>query len=329
MDSYGKLKYIIIPACSTQNFENAYYWLPALLRSKPVHGFLGYHDKYQGGYASFLVFKKFAELLKDNPDLAIVKAWQQANSTVARQQRAGLEWSAIILKACVGDNMRKWISPKGLEDPKNRKEALYFDEDDPPVQNSDGNWTGGKPIEKPERDWLVQFVMANGTIVTIENKSESDVGLFPGDKGEMVVKQVGMRFGEIETLPDTVHVVFNLYRDTHKDMDLSKLLIIDPAMTPGLRLAKDQNSYNKQHPAEIIDSFYVTLPAGKKEIRIPYTVSPNATTKKHGGYEEIGANAGAYGYFYVECRYILKFDDEEDYTNTEVLKEIGVWLRSR
>ena len=53
-----------------------------------------------------------------------------------------------------------------------------------------------KPIEKPARDWLVQFVMANGTIVTLENKSESDVGLFPGDKGEMVVKQVGMRLGQ-------------------------------------------------------------------------------------------------------------------------------------
>ena len=38
------------------------------------------------------------------------------------------------------------------------------------------------------------------------SKSESDVGLFPGDKGEMFVKKVGMFWGQSETLPDTVHV---------------------------------------------------------------------------------------------------------------------------
>jgi hypothetical protein len=263
------MKYLLIPACNDLEFgTTAELWLPALRKPQPLHGVLGYVDRYNGGSDGALVMMRFATFLHDrNPRKTILEAWREAN--------AGRPWGAILHASAVQDKMITWVSPEGLTTPPSGGPVLHFDSK---------HFPEGRQVHGQPDDYEGFFVMEDGTPITAENREETTVGLFPGRRGAILLrKNAGGNFGKNQTML----VLFARFRLSRTEMDLDKLLKFDgdwpignPRRDPRLNIHQNGNRFKETKPAKTFtrDAIEYALPDNGKEVRIPYTVKSDAKT---------------------------------------------------
>jgi len=278
MSTTGRLKYLVVPACTNLKESNAKSWLPLLRKEKPLHGILGYVGGYPGDETGAQIMRRFGELIQRNPDINFIEAWKQANGKSP--------WGALQLEAARGDTMRRWVSEQGLSVPSGSVKVLHFDASHP----------GGKVPNETE-DFEAVFHMADGTPITEANNQQSNAdrgiaAFIPGQKGSLLLKANTGRFEDGEKMV----VIFFYWRSDKLKVDLNQLLIFDPK--PGkLELIEDQNK-DSPSPAKRVDAFRYTFSAAEsKEARLTYTVHPQAHQAPK--LDRDGPNAKTFGRFYV------------------------------
>jgi len=290
----GRVKYLIIPACFNLSSTHAHNWLPAHRKPAPIHGILGYTTDYKGGVGGAVVMWSFMDLLKKNRRMTILEAWKKANDSLK------WDWGATILDAARQDTMHKWIST-GLSVPAGSLKVLRFDAK---------NWPNGTELRATRPPIEAIFHMANGTAITPANNSGSNaqVGLFPGQRGYLLLKYVYHHWNK----GDKLKVVFYHYRAQHDQTDLKKLLVFDSK--PTLKLLRDQNKLNNTRH---YDAFEYTVPKDNtNQIKLEYKVLDDA----HKNYPEDGNNAGTYGRFWVSVYEPGRWDPID-------LGDYAAWLR--
>jgi len=257
----GRIKYLLLPCCFLVSIHNAESWLPILRKNKPLHGVLGYGEKYLGDSTGAAVTRRFASLLKSNLTMPIFEAWRRANEAVHQP------WGAVILNAARKDNMKQWITEEGLPDLSAEKEVRCFDGDSMP----DGEEVTGKP-----KDIEAFFVMADGSLIQSPmNRPANDLmGLFPGKSGEILLR---VNKKDLSFQPDShVTILFYYFRPAKTEMDLDGLLTFDRVPGARLRFLTDANARKEKKTGKHDAIEYTFLPGQEKEARIRFTISENA-----------------------------------------------------
>ena len=276
VDVTGRLKYLLIPACNNLEFgTTAQLWLPAFRKAQPIHGVLGYVDKYNGGSDGELVMMRFATFLHERkPRRTILEAWKEAN--------AGRPWGAILLASAVQDTVFKWAADGGLTTPSSRDLVLHFD---------GKHFPKGRPLSEESPDYEGFFVMEDGTtngkIIHAGNHEDPAVGLFSGQRGHLLLKRNdGSTFGKGEIMT----VLFAKYRLTRREMSLNALLKFDGDRFPGdprrdlrLSLLTDGNPFKENEEGKRartlkVDALNYMLPPGETQVKLAYTVNGDAKT---------------------------------------------------
>ena len=254
----GRLKYLLIPACTNVGVGFADEYLPALHKRNPIHGILGYSDGYPGGSKGAWVMQRFAKLLHEpKGERTILQAWKEANE--------GLRWGAVLFaSSAASDTMAKWRSDKGLPLPDHHEGAvLHFDPDSYPV---------GVPITKTTPQFEAFFHMSSSigdTKISRENQGDNWIGLFPEHRGYILIPKNGDNF----VRGDVLRLVFGKYRLSRGDMDLDTLLKFDPGQP--ITFIKDGNPRKPYKPGKV-DTLDCKLLANTSELKLWYTVRQDA-----------------------------------------------------
>ena len=268
-----RLKYVVIATCYNLMKFNAPSWLPAMRRSNPVHGFLGYGDGYPGDEPGAIFFQKFAKNLnaKAGPKAArgtktILDAWREAHSSAKEI------WAALIHTPSKGDNMKDWLAGK-LAKPSPGGEIRWFDET---------NYPTGEVMTDRTPPVTVLFFMGT-TKISRANNDQKDVGLFPGDTGSLEIASTSGSF----SIGDVVTVIFYYFRPNKDGMDLSKLLKFGTSAEGTLTLKTD---LNKEDGTKNVDGFEFKLTKAVPKATIPFTVETDSIKAYH-------AEGDTHGYF--------------------------------
>lgn len=254
----GRLKYLLVPACTNVGVGLADDYLPALRKPNPIHGILGYSDGYPGGTKGAWIMQRFAKLLHEpKGERTILHAWKEANEDH--------RWGAVLFaSSAANDTMAKWRSDEGLLRPDHKEGAvLHFDRDSYPV---------GVPISGMAPQFEAFFYMPSSigdTKISRENYKQTWVGFFPGHRGYILIRKNGGDFGSGETL----RLVFGKYRLSRGDMDLDTLLKFD--LGQPITFIKDGNP-RKPYKTHKVDTLECKLPLNKSELKIWYTVRQDA-----------------------------------------------------
>lgn len=256
--------------------------MPLFEKERPYHGVLGYSGKYPGDDPGAAIVKRFTDLIQRDVDLPIVHAWKKAND--------GQPYGAFILTAAKGDNMRKWVSEKGLTVPAASTAVTYFD----PAHKNGRVYTITREID-------AIFHMSDDRPIVEPNNSirlvqQKQFGLIPSQKGSLTIhSQNSHRFGPGKKM----RVVFYYWRPTKLRVNLPKLLQFDES-SGRIRFLTDQNApeqgFDARQPSGRIDAFEYTI--GDSELtscRLPYTVVGDAHSNKDFHTEA----EGVFGRFHV------------------------------
>ncbi|MEJ7732118.1 MAG: hypothetical protein WKG00_23270 [Polyangiaceae bacterium] len=245
----GRLKYLLVAACNNLRHNYASRWMAALLKKQPVHGVLGYSLAYAGDADGASVLFRFALLLHSTKNHSVLQAWRIANGP--------RPWGAIVhASSAKEDTVARWRSDAGLQKPDTSGTAsvLHFDHEHP----------DGRSTERPAL--TANYRMPDGTIIDEFNGSLASVGLFPGDRGALIIK----RRDGVPIQAGTLRVVFAFYRFNRRGFDLSKILTFDAA--PGVQAVRDGNP-EKPVKDGTVDAVDVTLNGSTKEVVLKYTVN--------------------------------------------------------
>ena len=287
-----RLKYVLIPTCYNLSEWGRDLWLPALRRSGPVHGVLGYSQAYPGGPVGGDAFQRFAANMKKNGGTTpILEAFKAAHGTGWLSER----WGALIHASAMNDTMRTWLKGE-LPAPSPSGEIRWFCKD---------NWPEGEVVTPTVPPYSAHYVIG-GQRLDVDNHLRLDVGLFPGENGEIEIKKTSGTFSPT----DSIEVIFYYYRPEKDGMDLDKLLSVgttpDAEVTVTADLNKRDGSTNK-------DGLTIRpLKPGLSRIAVPFTVIPTA----HNNYSADGADG--FGYFWLRLR--VGSSEYSHYTD-------GAWLR--
>ena len=249
----GRLKYLIVPACSNLKFDNAHLWLPALDKDFPLHGVLGYSDAYKGDVDGAIVMVRFANLLHSQPDKTVLQAWREANT--------GRQWGAVAHQLSAGqDTLRKWRANSLPEPPRTR--FMHFDP----------SHSEGIDIPTTPPQWNAKFHMTPGpdgsdVEITSDNHNKRDIGLIPGARGYLLLRHDGASFPN-----DLISIVFGMYRFTHADTNLSTLRKFDADLP--IKLIRNGNIDVPRSGR--VDTLEVSLTPGAQELKLHYTVLTTA-----------------------------------------------------
>lgn len=261
----NRLKYVIIATCYNLAQHNAISWLPAMRRSNPIHGFLGYGSGYPGDEPGEAFFRAFITKLKAKASAkdeigtkTILDAWREAHSS------AKDIWAALLHTSAKGDNMRDWLAGK-LAKPSPGGEIRWFDESNYP--------TGVVAVDPVPA--VTVFCFMGTTKIDRTNNSRSDVALFPGASGSLeIAKSSGSNF----SVGDVVTIVFYYFRPNKDGMDLPKLLQFGTSADGTVSLKQD---LNKEDKSTNVDALEFKLTKSVAKATIPYTVAADATTTYH------------------------------------------------
>ncbi len=248
----GRLKLLMIPACTNVAFENSVRWENALIGPNPIHIILGYHDSYSGDHLGGLVQKKFAEILSKDIDKPIIEAWREANMAVSRPQ----PWAAITTDLFRNESILDWASI-GPPSPGTAP-LIHFDEKNP----------GGRTVPV-SFDFNVQFINDTSTVITHLN-SATGANLNAGKSGKLRITANSTPFKS----GDVLHVLFYLFRPTKLKMDLDKFLIFDPSHFSSGLISKvvDGNSRKSSSPTGKPDGIKINVSTTTSQIELDFTV---------------------------------------------------------
>ena len=259
-----RLKYVIIATCYNLMEFNAPSWLPAMRRSNPIHGFLGYGSGYPGDEPGEAFFKAFIKNLnaKDGPKRdagtkTILDAWREAHSS------AKDIWAALIHTSSKGDNMRDWLGGK-LVQPKAGGEIRWFDESNYP--------TGRVMVDRPPA--VTVFFFMGTTKIDRTNTDRTDVGLFAGGSGALEITKTTGTF----SVDEVVTIIFYYFRPDKDGMDLAKLLKFGTSAEGTVTLKTD---LNKADGTKNVDALEFKLTKAIAKATIPFTVETDATKSYH------------------------------------------------
>jgi hypothetical protein len=259
-----RLKYVTIATCYNVMEFNAPSWLPAMRRSNPIHGFLGYGSGYPGDEPGEAFFKAFIKNLNakasakdDAGTKTILDAWREAHSS------AKDIWAALIHTSSKGDTMKDWLAGK-LAQPSAGGEIRWFDE---------SNYPTGKVMVDRTPPITVFFFMGT-TKIDRTNNDRKDVGLFPGDNGVLEITNTSGSF----SVGDVVTIMFYYFRPNKDGMDLPKLLKFGASTEGTVTLKTD---LNKEDGSKNVDALEFKLTTSVAKARIPYTVETDATKSYH------------------------------------------------
>jgi hypothetical protein len=250
-----RLKYVIIASCFNVANTNIESWLAALRRDRPLHGVLGFGDAYPGDEVGKVIFQRFTSNLKaGRGSKTILSAWREAHADPHSKI-----WAALLhTESAKRDTMADWLAGK-LKPPDKDGEIRWFDEK---------NFPDGKIATIKPPNLTVNFFMGS-TKITAQNTANPDVGLFPGQKGALVI---GKRPGRgTFSVGDTVTLVFYYYRPNKDGMNLNALLNFDRASDGVITLKTDVNKEDKTTFVDALEFRFTK--AGLQETRLPYTVS--------------------------------------------------------
>jgi hypothetical protein len=298
----GRLKYIVIAACTQLRHEMLGYWLPVMRRSRPINGFLGYRDVYPGNEVGKAVFQRFMDNLRANGRKnSILKAWRDAHA--GRQKKI---WAALMFTSSAKkDNMNTWLDLE-IEAPDPTSEIRWFHEDNFVSDPRKEGFPGGEPAIEEEATIVANFF--NGDVrIDRSNNSAIDRGLFAGQPGALVIERSDHAFAR-----NSVDIVFYYYRPDHDPgMNLDKLLDFGKADANGLLHTDDGDllplkDVNQVPAADgtpqgrprgtpgITDAirFTFTKP-GLFQTRIPFVVRPESI-------KAFAPDGDSFGYFTVK-----------------------------
>jgi len=291
-----RLKYVIIASCHNAADVQVESWMPALRRDNPINGVLGYGDMYPGDETGQALFQNFVDQLKAGSGATntILQAWRKAHPGGYRKY-----WAALLhTSSAQNDTMAKWLAG-GIETPDKDGEVRWF---------SEANFPDGQPMIAKALPFAVNFFMGS-TKITSQNTGDDKVGLFPGQKGALVIETKAGTFAVDEELT----VTFFYYRPAHPDMNLDTLLTFDQPLPDGdLTILKDNN---KQDSTTFRDAVkFVVRSAGLSSVTLPYTVRSDAAKN----YAVDGP--GRHGLFTVQLELSSRMEVLSFYRD-------GAWLR--
>jgi len=328
-----RLKYIIIATCHMLAEHNARTWLPAMRRKNPVRGVLGYRYVYRTALGK-RVFKRFADKLQEKGGTkTILEAWKEAHTKDSEPAR--VSWAALLHVTAAKDTMKDWLTTikKGQ---RKGKGLTPVDEEKGEIRwYCDENYPDGKVPKLPEYHYTAYFCMGRGegaTKITCDNnfRDESpDVGLFPGEKGQLeIAKNPSPReIKEKKTSFDIgglITITFYFYREDHEPgMNLDRLLTFDK---PGggavklkdgavklkdgsLRLIRD---FNRRDKDQYVDAIEFEFTTSVPKTQLHYTVRDDA----HEYFKPVPA-----------CIPVRLFYEYKDIFELEDLYNDGAWLR--
>ena len=173
------------------------------------------------------------------------------------------------------DTMKDWLAGKLVEPPAEGELRHY----------NEASWPDGTPVEEKPPDTTVYFHV-DGTRIDRANNDDLGVGFHPGEQGHIELSMSAGPFstGKIYT------IVFFLYRPTHDDMDLDKLLTFGTPSDASLTVVKD---FNKRDTTTFNDAIQIEIKKSASTVKIPFSVKSDA----HEKYPADGADS--HGRFFV------------------------------
>ena len=290
-----RLKYVVIASCLNLNILAQEAWLPAMRRSAPIHGFLGYRAAYPGDEVGEAIFRRFSAGLKAGS--TILKAWRDAHV----EPHSDI-WSALMHPvSAANDTMPKWLAGK-LDRPDRLGEIRTY--------NSDNYPDGEKYVPVPPK-FTVRYLVGS-TKIDRTNTDDPDVGLFPGATGHLCIESAdGVPFQQGERFK----ILFYYYRVDKDGMNLTKLLAFGNTPDGTWELVRDGN--REDHTQFIDGIVFKFAKDGLTEARIPFQVLSNAL-------EHYPVDGPGHGYFPVQAFAPDRFWPDQIYYYLD-----GAWLKPR
>ena len=279
LDHYGAkthksaLKYLLIATCGSLDFGFGKMWLKAFNKSYPVRGILGYEGGYPANKKGRNAMWGFAKYLAKGE--TVLNAWRKANTDAKIEK-----WAALVHESALNDNMQDWIDDK-LTKIETTKNVKHF--------GTDTYEVGGVVISTDPPPYEVFFYMGNERIDE-SNYDYIDYGLYPGDKGYLLIKSNRGNF----VAGDTLSLLFYYWRPDKPGMNLEKLLDIDFSACHC-----EKEHLNANIKSKMIDGFIYKINGSEgKEFKIPYIIQKGSLRayKQQGG-------TNWYGFFWISLKH--------------------------
>lgn len=280
-DVSGSLQYLVVASCSNLVFENFEMWQHLLRHPRGVRGIFGYRDAYTGDAQGAAIMNRFARAWRERPEETLLDNWRKANPHDP--------WAAIVLDDARGDTMQDWLAGE-LAPAKDRRGMRHFD--------ATSFKNGGRKLEH-DPPITAKWVMEDGTALDRSNRKDPNKGLFPGQRGKVVIES---KEGTLFAQGDKIVVVVNHYRPT-KRFDLRKLLTLDASAHVRLLFGANKESGVKN----LLDGFEVTVPAAARRVSVDFTVNADAAKKFAPGEDQ------DFGYFILSVWPPPPLDQERVY----------------